>query len=49
MAALLPTAATYVGLLGPAARRDRLLADLAQQGLVLAESMRARLHAPAEV
>ena len=47
LAALLPTAAPYVGLLGPAARRDRLLADLAQQGLVLAESMRARLHAPA--
>ena len=47
LAALLPTAAPYVGLLGPVARRDRLLADLAQQGLVLAESMRARLHAPA--
>lgn len=47
LAALLPTAAPYVGLLGPAARRDRLLADLAQQGLVLAESMHARLHAPA--
>ncbi len=47
LAALLPTPAPYVGLLGPAARRDRLLADLAAQGLVLDEAMRARLHGPA--
>jgi len=47
LAALLPTAAPYVGLLGPVARRDRLLADLAQQGLVLDEPMRSRLHSPA--
>lgn len=47
LAALLPTPAPYVGLLGPAARRDRLLADLAAQGLALDEAMRARLHGPA--
>ncbi len=47
LAALLPTAAPYVGLLGPAARRDRLLADLALQGLMLTAEMRARLHGPA--
>lgn len=47
LAALLPTAAPYVGLLGPAARRDRLLADLAAQGFVLDGPMRARLHGPA--
>ena len=47
LAALLPTAAPYVGLLGPAARRDRLLADLAEQGLVLDGTTRARLHSPA--
>jgi xanthine/CO dehydrogenase XdhC/CoxF family maturation factor len=47
LAALLPTAAPYVGLLGPAARRDRLLADLAEQGLVPDAAMRARLHGPA--
>lgn len=47
LAALLPTPAPYIGLLGPAARRDRLLADLAAQGLVLDEAMRARLHGPA--
>lgn len=44
---LLPSAAPYVGLLGPAERRDRLLDDLAMQGLTLDEAMRARLHGPA--
>ena len=47
LAALLPTPAPYVGLLGPAERRDRLLADLAMQGLALDETMRQRLHGPA--
>lgn len=47
LAALLPTAAPYVGLLGPAARRDRLLADLAEQGVLLDAAMRERLHGPA--
>jgi xanthine dehydrogenase accessory factor len=47
LAALLPSAAPYLGLLGPVARRDRLLDDLAMQGLVLDEAMRARLRAPA--
>lgn len=47
LAALLPTAAPYVGLLGPPARRDRLLADLAEQGLILDERVRSRLHGPA--
>ncbi|MEO7795909.1 MAG: XdhC family protein [Thermoanaerobaculia bacterium] len=47
LAALLPSAAPYVGLLGPPERRDRLLGDLAMQGLVLDEAMRARLRGPA--
>ena len=47
LAALLPTPAPYVGLLGPAARRDRLIADLAEQGLALDAPMRGRLHGPA--
>lgn len=47
LAALLPSAAPYVGLLGPATRRDRLLADLAAQGMALDEAMRARLRGPA--
>ncbi len=47
LAALLPSAAPYVGLLGPATRRDRLLADLAMQGRALDEALRSRLHGPA--
>jgi xanthine/CO dehydrogenase XdhC/CoxF family maturation factor len=47
LAALLPSAAPYVGLLGPATRRDRLLADLVMQGLALDEALRSRLHGPA--
>jgi xanthine/CO dehydrogenase XdhC/CoxF family maturation factor len=47
LAALLPAPVPYVGLLGPATRRDRLIADLAMQGLPLDERMRARLHGPA--
>ncbi len=37
------TAIPYIGLLGPAVRRERLLADL---GMQAAESLRPRLHAP---
>ncbi len=47
LGALLPSATPYVGLLGPPERRDRLLGDLAMQGLGLDEAMRARLHSPA--
>ena len=39
--ALARTRIGYVGLLGPAVRRERLLADLSE-----AQSLRARLHAP---
>lgn len=42
LAALATTALPYVGLLGPRARRDRLLADLGSA----AESLRGRLRAP---
>ncbi|MBP7616151.1 MAG: XdhC family protein, partial [Steroidobacteraceae bacterium] len=42
LAALIPTAIPYVGLLGPQPRRERLLADLG----TVAEALRARLHAP---
>jgi xanthine dehydrogenase accessory factor len=40
--ALAATTIPYVGLLGPAARRERLLADLAAD----ADQIRSRLHAP---
>ncbi|HEY6483602.1 MAG TPA: XdhC family protein [Steroidobacteraceae bacterium] len=41
--ALAATAIAYIGLLGPAARRERLLSDLGTQD---AEKLRSRLHAP---
>jgi xanthine dehydrogenase accessory factor len=37
------TSIPYIGLLGPAVRRDRLLSDL---GARAADSLRPRLHAP---
>ena len=40
--ALAPTPIPYVGLLGPAARRDKLLGDLGPE----AARLRDRLHAP---
>jgi xanthine dehydrogenase accessory factor len=36
----------YVGALGPRARTEKMLADLALEGLVLTESRRHRLHSP---
>jgi len=36
----------YVGPLGPRARTEQMLAELAQQGLVLTEARRRRLHSP---
>ncbi len=36
----------YVGALGPRARTEQMLAELAQQGLVLTEAHRRRLHSP---
>ncbi len=44
---LLTSPAPYVGLLGPAARRERLLADLAMQGHAPRPGELARLHGPA--
>lgn len=43
---LLRTAARYIGLLGPRARTDKLLAELQQQGAVLDDAQRARLYGP---
>ena len=44
--ALLPQPLTYVGLLGPRRRTDRLLAQLAAEGFSPDPSMVAKLHAP---
>jgi xanthine/CO dehydrogenase XdhC/CoxF family maturation factor len=43
LAALLPSAARYVGILGPRGRTEKLLAELARDGLV--DDQFARLHA----
>jgi xanthine dehydrogenase accessory factor len=43
---LLTTPARYIGLLGPRARTDRLLADLDRDGVAVGSGQRARLFAP---
>ena len=37
----------YIGMLGPAARTQRLLMDLADDGVVITDADRARIHGPA--
>jgi xanthine/CO dehydrogenase XdhC/CoxF family maturation factor len=37
----------YLGMLGPAARTQRLLVELADEGVELAERVRERMHGPA--
>lgn len=44
--ALLGRPLAYLGLLGPKKRAERILADLARDGLDITPAMRARLHAP---
>lgn len=43
---LLLSPAGYIGQLGPRVRTERLLAEMADDGLVITEEMRSRLHAP---
>lgn len=43
---LLPYSSTYVGLLGPKKRAEKLLGDLAAQGILVRGEHRAHLHAP---
>jgi xanthine dehydrogenase accessory factor len=45
--AVLATPAVYIGMLGPAARTQRLLMELADDGVELADEDRARIHGPA--
>ncbi len=48
LASLLPRPLPYVGLMGPAARRNQLLAELAEQGLAIDHpALEGRLHGPA--
>lgn len=46
---LLRTPARYIGLLGPRARTEKLLADLKKEGIPLDSSQRARLFGPVGV
>jgi xanthine/CO dehydrogenase XdhC/CoxF family maturation factor len=46
MRALLPRELSYLGVLGPKNRTERILAQLAADGLVLTPAMHARLHGP---
>jgi xanthine dehydrogenase accessory factor len=43
---LLRTPARYIGLLGPRARTEKLLAELAKDGVVLDDAQRSRLYGP---
>lgn len=45
--ALLPGPAAYIGIVGPRARRRRLLDELEAEGLHVDDAMRRRLHGPA--
>lgn len=44
---LLGSSARYIGMLGPAARTERLLIELADEGVEITETDRRRLHGPA--
>jgi xanthine/CO dehydrogenase XdhC/CoxF family maturation factor len=44
---LLASPAPYVGMLGPAARTERLLAELRDEGVDVDDATRSRIHAPA--
>ncbi len=44
--ALLPTPLAYLGLLGPRLRAEKILADLAAEGMAITPGMRARMRAP---
>lgn len=46
MRALLPRPLAYLGLLGPRKRAEKILADLASEGLPVTREMKERLHAP---
>jgi xanthine/CO dehydrogenase XdhC/CoxF family maturation factor len=44
---VLKTPAPYIAMLGPAARTQRLLMDLAEEGIEVSEGDRTRIHGPA--
>jgi xanthine dehydrogenase accessory factor len=44
---LLDSSASYIGMLGPAARTERLLMELRDEGVTVTDEDRARIHGPA--
>ena len=44
---LLSSPVSYIGMLGPAARTERLLMELRDEGVTISEADRARIHGPA--
>jgi len=44
---LVGTPAAYIGMLGPAARTERLLMELRDEGVIIDDETRARIHGPA--
>lgn len=44
---LLRTDVGYIGMLGPAARTQRILMDLAEEGMEITDEQRSRIHGPA--
>ena len=44
--ALVGTPAVYIGMLGPAARTERLLMELREEGVTISDEVRARIHGP---
>jgi xanthine dehydrogenase accessory factor len=46
LAALLGSRASFIGVLGPRRRAERMLAELSHGGLALTEAMLGRIHAP---
>ena len=44
--ALLGSPARYLGMLGPAARSERILMELRDEGVVITDEDRARIHGP---
>jgi xanthine dehydrogenase accessory factor len=45
--ALVGTPAAYIGMLGPAARTERLLMELRDEGVAIPDGVRAKIHGPA--
>ena len=43
---VLPTAAPYIGMLGPRVRAERMISELAEEGILFSENDQERIFAP---